>query len=208
VLSLAGSIFPTPTSLAARLKSVLITPAFIGRRNRVPAWGGLGLQPTRGIAILILYILIINFLVSVVDFPTVQPNVRYDTKGRQYKMGVGLRTGLLSFANMALVIFLAGRNTFLLWLTNWSRSTYLLIHRWVAYVAILQGAIHCLIYLQNYVQNNMCMFPCLSMSWYMLIHLPDFMHAVMPFFIYVSPSCSDRVHPTNRDCRAPLPCWP
>lgn len=157
ILWLANSILRAPpTALAAKIKSILVMPAVFGRRHRAPAWGGFGIQPTRGVAILLLYFLVINLLLSVVDYPTSAPNLRYKNNETQIKMGVGLRTGLLSFANMALVIFLAGRNTLLLWLTDWSRSTYLMIHRWVAYVAILQGAIHCLIYLQSYVMNDMC----------------------------------------------------
>ena len=154
-----------PSSLAAKLKAIIVEPALFGRRHRAPAWGGFGLQPTRSIAIFVLYILVINLLLSVVNLPITAPNVRYPTAHRQLMVGIGLRTGLLSFANMALVIFLGGRNTLLLWLTDWSRSTYLMIHRWIAYVAILQGAIHSIIYLRDYVEKNACKFsPTISLS--------------------------------------------
>jgi len=186
VISLAKGVLPTPTSIAAKLKSILITPPAIGRRHREPAWGGLGLQPTRGIAILVLYMLVINLLLSVVDYRTVQPNFRYATKEKEVMMEVGLRAGLLSFANMALVIFLAGRNTFMCWLTDWSRSTYLLIHRWIAYVSIIQAAIHCLVYLHHYVSRNMCKFERNIHRARLLTLLLDKMHVVMPFFIWVS----------------------
>lgn len=46
--------------------------------------------------------LIINRLLSVVDYPTAQPNIWYGNKEEEARMGIGLRTGLLSFANMAL----------------------------------------------------------------------------------------------------------
>jgi predicted ferric reductase len=167
VLTLFHKILPRPSSAAAKFKSIFIIPALWGRRFREPTWAGLGLQPTRGLAILVLYTLVINFLLSVVDYPIAQPNVRYKTKDKELMMGIGLRVGLLSFANMALTIFLAGRNTLLLWLTDWSRSTYLLLHRWVAYVSIIQAAIHCLVYLRHYVSKNMYL-----------------MHVVMEFFIW------------------------
>lgn len=117
-LTLLQIISPRPFSLAAKIKSIIVTSALWGRKFRVAAWGGAGLQPTRGLAILILYILIINLLLSVVDYPIAQPNIRYVDKAEEVRMGIGLRTGLLSFANMALSIFIGGRNTFLLWLTD------------------------------------------------------------------------------------------
>ena len=167
-LTVLRKVLPRPTSSAAKVQSVLVTPALWGRNLRVPVCGGLGLQPSRGIAILISYILVINLLLSLVDYPNnSRPNMRYKDENDQITMGIGLRTGLLSFSNMALVIFLGGRNTFLLWLTDWSRATYLLIHRWIAYVSIIQGAIHCLVYLDHYVVDGMY-----------------YMHVVMPFFIW------------------------
>ena len=48
-LALLQKFSPRQSSLAAKAKSVLITPAFCGRKVRVAAWGGSGLQPTRGL---------------------------------------------------------------------------------------------------------------------------------------------------------------
>ncbi|KAH8898325.1 hypothetical protein GQ53DRAFT_742401 [Thozetella sp. PMI_491] len=40
------------------------------------------------------------------------------------------------------------RNNFLLWVTDWSRSTFVIIHRWIAFICILQACIHSALFLQ------------------------------------------------------------
>lgn len=52
---------------------------------------------------------------------------------------------------MALLILYAGRNNCLLWLTSWSYSTFLLLHRWIAIICTIQACLHSAIYLQQYV---------------------------------------------------------
>jgi len=47
---------------------------------------------------------------------------------------VSNRLGLLSFADLPLLMLYAGRNNILLWLTIWSHSTFLLLDRWVSYI--------------------------------------------------------------------------
>ena len=64
------------------------------------------------------------------------------------------RFGVLSFANIPLVFLYAGRNNILLWLTNWSHGTFLLLHRWVAWIAALQAILHSAIYLEIYVHDG------------------------------------------------------
>lgn len=55
---------------------------------------------------------------------------------------VSNRTGVLAFALAPLTILFSGRNNILLWLTNWSHSTYMLLHRWVARIFTLQVILH------------------------------------------------------------------
>lgn len=59
---------------------------------------------------------------------------------------VGNRTGVLSFANIALSILFAGRNNPLMWVTGLSQTTCLIFHRWSARVATVQAVVHSIIY--------------------------------------------------------------
>ncbi|EAW19858.1 putative ferric-chelate reductase (Fre2) [Aspergillus fischeri NRRL 181] len=67
---------------------------------------------------------------------------------------VANRIGVLSFANIPLLVLYTGRNNFLLWLTDWSHSTFLLLHRWLAFICTLETCLHSAIYLQIAVANS------------------------------------------------------
>lgn len=59
---------------------------------------------------------------------------------------IGNRVGMLSFANLALTVLFASRNNILLWITNWTRSTFVLVHRWLAVICVIQGVLHSILY--------------------------------------------------------------
>lgn len=52
------------------------------------------------------------------------------------------RTGVLSFAMAPLVLLFSGRNNFLQWITDWPHATFVLLHRWVARLFVLQALLH------------------------------------------------------------------
>ncbi|KAI8957694.1 putative rerric reductase like transmembrane component [Daldinia sp. FL1419] len=70
---------------------------------------------------------------------------------KQSEFGVANRAAALSLANLALLVLYAGRNNILLFITNWSFSTFLLLHRWVAMICTIEACIHASIYLKEYV---------------------------------------------------------
>ena len=114
-------------------------------------------MPTRGQAFFILYLIAINVVLSAAGFQSREPNTWYpSSSGGDGEIVTYLtnRLGVLSFANIPLVFLYAGRNNVLLWLTNWSHGTFLLLHRWVAWIATLQAALHSAIYLEIYVHTG------------------------------------------------------
>lgn len=52
------------------------------------------------------------------------------------------RTGNFAYIMAPLIFLFGGRNNVLLWMSNWSHSTYLLLHRWIARVFTLQALLH------------------------------------------------------------------
>lgn len=114
-------------------------------------------MPTRGQAFFIFYLIAINIMLSAVGFKPMQPNSWYpSTSGSDGEIVSYLsnRFGVLSFANIPLVVLYAGRNNVLLWLTNWSHGTFLLLHRWVAWIATLQAVLHSAMYLEQYIYTD------------------------------------------------------
>lgn len=65
------------------------------------------------------------------------------------------RTGVYAYIFLPLLFLFAGRNNILLWLTNWSHSTYLVLHRWVARISTAQVLLHSIISLAKYIQTGM-----------------------------------------------------
>jgi hypothetical protein len=52
------------------------------------------------------------------------------------------RTGEIAYIISPLIFLFSSRNNILQWLTNWSHSTYLVLHRWIARVFALLAVLH------------------------------------------------------------------
>lgn len=160
VLLISGAVIPVafsllrfvpwPALLVSKFNAVFIYPPAFGSRHSQAIFG-FAHVPTRGQALFIGYLIAINVILSSVGYRSVQPNSMWpdDPKG-EITVYVTNRLGVLSFANIPLLILYAGRNNFLLYLTNWSHGTFLLLHRWVAFLCTMEAVLHSAIYLQIY----------------------------------------------------------
>ncbi|KAF1977649.1 hypothetical protein BU23DRAFT_550921 [Bimuria novae-zelandiae CBS 107.79] len=146
---------PFSNTLVTRFNAWIIDPPLWGTKQKQPLAGGLGLMPTRGQALFITYILIINIVLSAVGFRSAQPNAWYpDMKRDEILTLFANRVGVISFANIPLLMLYSSRNNLLLWVTDWSHSTFLLLHRWVAGIATIQAILHSLIYLRLKLESH------------------------------------------------------
>jgi ferric reductase like protein/FAD binding domain-containing protein len=144
---------PFPGALRSKFNAWFIDPPLFGTKHDAPVLFGLAQMPKRGQAFFIFYFIFINTVLSAVNYQYANPNTWYpDDKYRWMCMLISNRLGLLSFANLPLVFLYAGRNNILLWITNWSHSTFLLLHSWIAAIATLQAILHSIIYLYVYVK--------------------------------------------------------
>ncbi|RSL58226.1 hypothetical protein CEP54_007886 [Fusarium duplospermum] len=141
---------PLPQSLVSKFYAIIIDPPLFGRYHAVPVLG-LGFVPTRGQGLFVAYIWIINIILSAVGYRVRDPMSWYGSLEQQLIAYISNRVGLLSFANLALAVLFSSRNNLLLFVTNWSHSTFLLIHRWIAVICMLQACLHSAIYLQFYL---------------------------------------------------------
>ncbi|TID29437.1 hypothetical protein CANINC_001960 [Pichia inconspicua] len=78
----------------------------------------------------------------------------------QMCMYVGNRTGILSFANIPVLILFASRNNIYQWLTGWSYATFQHYHRHVSIICTLEAIVHSIIYTAKYLHkpNNAAAF--------------------------------------------------
>lgn len=72
------------------------------------------------------------------------------TKRGEISAYVANRTGVLSFANLALAILFGTRNNPVLWMTGTSQTTSLIFHRWAGRVSAVQAIVHSIIYTFTY----------------------------------------------------------
>lgn len=131
------------TGILEKIKPYIIYPSLIGTYNVRPLPYLSGNAPTMGQTIYVVLLLLLNVIFMSIGYRTSYPSNVWFSSTWQERMGyVTNRTGVLAFALAPLVILFSGRNNILLWLTNWSHSTYMLLHRWVARLFALQVIVH------------------------------------------------------------------
>lgn len=147
---------PFPRRLASKLNGHFIYPSLLQpwRGSRVGAV--LDDPPTRGQALFICYIILINLFLSCFTFKTYPLGFGYFyINGPDQVMGnLSDRLGILAFANFGILVLFSSRNNILLWLTDWQHSTFILLHRWAGYLAILETILHSIIFLRAYIVNG------------------------------------------------------
>lgn len=101
------------------------------------------LVPTRMESILVLIYWIMLLCFNVTNYSQQSPNLYWPTS-KLAEMGrkIADRTGYMSLYMMPLLVLFAGRNNFLQWLTGWSYSRFLVLHRWIARSVTLLVFLH------------------------------------------------------------------
>lgn len=141
---------PYMTGLLERVSPYLVYPSAVGTYQVRPLPYLLGNAPTVGQALYVGGLVALNVVLTAVSHRSSQPSAWYSNRYQEVMAWVMYRTGNLGFALLPLVLLFAGRNNVLLWLTNWSHATYLLLHRWVARVFAVQVLLHSILALVLY----------------------------------------------------------
>ncbi|KDN38691.1 hypothetical protein RSAG8_09366, partial [Rhizoctonia solani AG-8 WAC10335] len=130
------------SKLITMLQKRLIMPALFNGSQSAPILGGLGYLPSRLMILFPVFFVGLCAIANAVPYKSLQPNL-WAVNRRQEMMGfVANRAGLISFAFIPLTILLSARNNPLLWLTGWSTSTMITLHRWVARMCAFQAVVH------------------------------------------------------------------
>lgn len=125
-------------------QSNLVTPAVYGKSHREPVVGGLVMAPTRGQTMYIFIISLLNLVLWLAPFVYNHPQGIFGSREEQEMSSVGNRAGVMAMGNVVALFLFAARNNFLLWVTDWSYSTFLLLHRWLGYWAVFHTVVHSL----------------------------------------------------------------
>ncbi|KAL2433960.1 Ferric/cupric reductase transmembrane component B [Exophiala dermatitidis] len=128
------------------IKQRVLLPALFGNRHLTSLPYNAGYMPSRVLSLFIALYVVLNIIFCCVDYPLALPNTWWTETRRQVAAYVGNRTGVLSFANLGIAILFAGRNNILIWITGWSQTTFLTLHRWASRVATVQAIVHSIVY--------------------------------------------------------------
>lgn len=143
-------------TLLARIKPWLY-PSLIGTYHDRPLPFSIGNVPTVGESFYIAVLLILNIVFLTVGYETLWPREEMQWYENHYQELMAYwmwRTGALAFCQMPILFLFSTRNNLLLWLTNWSHSTFMLLHRWIARFFLLQVLLHSIISLVLYIDTG------------------------------------------------------
>jgi len=153
VLTLLGKL-PFLSTVVEKAKPYIIHPSMIGSYQVRPLPWLLGNAPTVGQALWVVGFFVLNMMLTFVDYGSAQPHPWGYNRREEFLAYAGYRTGEIAFALLPLLILFSGRNNILLWLTNWSHSTFMLLHRWVARIFALHTILHSILLLAAYKQSG------------------------------------------------------
>ncbi|XDG06374.1 hypothetical protein ABKA04_005989 [Annulohypoxylon sp. FPYF3050] len=149
------SQLPYMTRIADKIKPYLVYPSTIGTYVIRPLPRLLGNAPTMGQSLYIGMFVALNIVLSAASYKGFdQPDPWGFTPSGEIMAYVGYRTGHIAFALLPLTVLFSSRNNFLLWLTDWPYSTFLVLHRWVARVCALEAVVHSITLLCAYIPSG------------------------------------------------------
>ncbi|KAK6336195.1 hypothetical protein TWF696_001758 [Orbilia brochopaga] len=154
VLTLLGYA-PYLSKAFKRLKPYLVWPSTIGSYQVRPLPYLIGNAPTIGQTLYVVLFLILNIIFTCIGYESRQPSAWYANRYYEILSYVMYRTGVFGYILAPLVFLFAGRNNFLLWTTNWSHSTFIILHRWVARIFALQSLLHSVLAVYIYKKEGM-----------------------------------------------------
>ncbi|KAL2073881.1 hypothetical protein VTL71DRAFT_11207 [Oculimacula yallundae] len=149
ILTWLGHV-PYMSGLLDQVRPYLVYPSLIGTYQVRPLPYLIGNSPTVGQGIWIILFFILNILLSAANYEIKWPHAWYTSPAREVAAYIFYRTGVFAFVLLPLMLLFSSRNNILLWLTNWSHSTFLLLHRWVARIFAIHVFLHTIIALPLY----------------------------------------------------------
>ncbi|KAL8405436.1 hypothetical protein RB596_004341 [Gaeumannomyces avenae] len=141
---------PLVAPLMGKVRPYLVYPSLLGTYQVQPLPYYLGNAPTVGQGLYLAVFFVLNVVLSAVDYSSRQPNTWFASAWQEITTYVLYRTGVFAFVLLSPLLLFSSRNNILLWLTNWSHSTFILLHRWIGRLFMLYTVAHSIIGPQIY----------------------------------------------------------
>ncbi|KAK0716823.1 hypothetical protein B0T26DRAFT_646665 [Lasiosphaeria miniovina] len=143
-------VLPFAQAILDRINPYLVYPSIFGTFHTRPLPFLLGNVPSIGQSLYLAVFVILNVLLSAVDYKSLEPNAFYLTQYKEVVNYICIRTGAFAFVLMPVLLLFSSRNNVLLWLSNWPHSTFVLLHRWVARLFMVYAIVHSITALRIY----------------------------------------------------------
>ncbi|KAK0716353.1 ferric reductase-like transmembrane component [Lasiosphaeris hirsuta] len=143
-------VLPYIQGISDWIKPYLVYPSTLGTYQTRPLPFRLGNAPTLGQTLYITIFSILNILLTAVDYNSLQPNAFFLTQYKEVVNYICIRTGAFAFVLLPILLLFSSRNNILLHLSNWTHSTFFLLHRWIARLFMVYVVIHSITALQIY----------------------------------------------------------
>lgn len=168
VLSFISRFIAFPKRLGSALAGRFNYALSFRPRQASPIAAVMGEPPTRGQGRLVAFFILLNIFLSAFGFVPHPGGFGYWwNNGPDEIMGnLVNRFGVLAFANFVLLVLYSSRNNVLLWLTDWQFSAFVLLHRWVGYIAILETILHSLVDLRDWIVQGRLAAAEITPFWY------------------------------------------
>ncbi|SPO04648.1 related to FRE1 - ferric (and cupric) reductase [Cephalotrichum gorgonifer] len=131
------------------IQSMAIYPSIWRKKHREPVAGVL--VPTRGQAMYIFLISILNIILLLAPYVITQPQASFISRDMQTLSIIGNRAGSMAMGNVVALFLFAARNNVLFYVSDWSYGTYILLHRWLGYWAVFHTILHSFMLMANYM---------------------------------------------------------
>ncbi|KAK3356341.1 ferric reductase-like transmembrane component [Lasiosphaeria hispida] len=143
-------VLPFAERILDQIKPYVIYPSTFGTYHTRQLPFRLGNVPTLGQTLYIIVFTILNILLAAVDYNSLQPNAFFLAQYKEVVNYICIRTGAFAFVLLPILLLFSSRNNILLYLSDWTHSTFFLLHRWVARLFMVYAVIHSITALQIY----------------------------------------------------------
>lgn len=110
----------------------------------------IGYIPSRFLSIVIFLFTALNLIFCLLPFQNNWHNIDHVARRTEIAYYFSNRSGVLSFANIALSVLFAGRNNPLMYIGDFSQTSSLAFHRWTARIATVQAIVHSILFTFTY----------------------------------------------------------
>lgn len=107
----------------------------------------IGLFPSKLETSIVTNYAVLNGILLAICYKYDSTNSLFSSKTQQVLRLLADRSGILAFGNLPIIFLFGTRNNILMWLTGFSLSTFIALHKWIGRIMIINSLIHSVSYL-------------------------------------------------------------